>query len=203
MVSTAFNAGGAIGNAYNVTSRMQIRTIISGTVNIKAMADAGETCGLYRTGENSADSEVILQQGTGSSFLYVKAYRESDNSYNAENENAGGLIGNIINGAGEIKTAFTLPAQASGNTVVINVESFNNAGGMIGRLYTERSFNPEMTVTLHPMTNIRAIHDNAGGCIGFFEQKGNQFRSNVTVQDSSRAFSRFSRPETRSLSASS
>ncbi|MBO6008461.1 MAG: type II secretion system protein [Lachnospiraceae bacterium] len=185
VVSTAFNAGGAIGNAYNVTSRMQIRTIISGTVNIKAMADAGGTCGLYRTGENSADSEVILQQGTGSSFLYVKAYRESDNSYNAENENAGGLIGNIINGAGEIKTAFTLPAQASGNTVVINVESFNNAGGMIGRIYTERSVNPEMTVTLHPMTNIRAINDNAGGCIGFFEQKGNQFRSNVTVQDSS------------------
>ena len=192
VVSTASNAGGAIGNAYNVTSRMQIRAIISGTVNIKAKADAGGTCGLFRSGSGqnvtTDNSEIILQQGTGDSYLYVRAYNESDASYTSGNENAGGLIGYILNTRyenrdSEIKTSFTLPTQTSGNIVVINVESFNNAGGMIGNMYTERSVNPEMTVTLHPMTSIKAFNDNAGGCIGYMQQPGNNFKSNITVTD--------------------
>ncbi|MBO4883200.1 MAG: type II secretion system protein [Lachnospiraceae bacterium] len=183
VVSTASNAGGAIGNAYYVNSRMQIRAIISGTVYVKAAADAGGTCGLYRVGSSSDNSEIILQQGSGNSYLYVRACKESDGSYALGNENAGGLIGNIINGGGEIRSAFRLPTQTSGNTVVTNVESFDNAGGMIGHIYTERSVNSEMTVVLHPMSGIKAVNDNAGGCIGLFEQKQNQFRSNVTVTD--------------------
>ncbi|MBO4610388.1 MAG: type II secretion system protein [Lachnospiraceae bacterium] len=187
VVSTASNAGGAIGNAYSVTSRMQIRAIISGTVTIKANADAGGTCGLLRpgSGQNVTNdySEIILQQGTGNSFLYVRACNESDGSYTSGNENAGGLIGNITDNSAELKTAFILPSQTSGNTVVINVESFDNAGGMIGHMYSNKHVNPEMTVTLHPMTGIKAYNDNAGGCIGLLEQSGNQFRSNITVTD--------------------
>lgn len=183
VVSSASNAGGAIGNAYSVSSRMQIRTIVSGTVNVKAAADAGGTCGLFRVNSNSANSDVILQQGTGSSYLYVKACNESDGSIAAGNDNAGGLIGYVMTGTAEISTALKFPEQTSGNTVVINVESFDNAGGMIGHMYTERSVNPEMTVTLHPMTSIKAINNNAGGCIGLMEQPGNQFRSNITVTD--------------------
>ena len=93
VAATASNAGGAIGNARHVSSRMQIRAIISGSVTVKASADAGGTCGLYRSGSNSDNSEIILQQGSGSSYLYVRAHNLSTGVCDIGNENAGGLIG--------------------------------------------------------------------------------------------------------------
>ncbi len=184
VVSTASNAGGAIGNACYVNSRMQIRTIISGTVNIKAMADAGGVCGLFRTGVNSENSEVILMQGTGDSYLYVRAAGESAGAatYNIENVNAGGLIGFVTSGDSELKTTIKAPTQEIGNRIVISVDSYDNAGGMIGHLYNTRSTRPEMTLVLHPMMKVYARNNNAGGVIGYVEQN-NYFSSNVTVKD--------------------
>ena len=184
VAATASNAGGAIGNARYVTSRMQIRAIISGSVTVKASADAGGTCGLYRSGSNSDNSEIILQQGSGSSYLYVRAHNVSTGVCDIGNENAGGLIGFVTSGDSELKSQLSIPSQLSGDQIIINVESYNNAGGMIGHLYNERSTNPDMIMNIHPMMQVHAINENAGGMIGFLEQRNN-FRSNVTVKDAS------------------
>ena len=186
VVSTASNAGGAIGNAHRVSSYMQARTIISGSVNVKAVSDAGGVCGIFMSDNNSQNSEVILQQGTGNSYLYVKTstYNGLTDEYLTGNDNAGGLIGYVADGKAALNTKFILPTQADGNQVVIKIESHDNAGGMIGHLQNYHATNPEMTMNIHPLMQVRAHNENAGGIIGFLESR-NGFKSNVTVTDAS------------------
>ncbi|MBO4907823.1 MAG: type II secretion system protein [Lachnospiraceae bacterium] len=184
IVSDLSNAGGVIGNAQYICSYMNLRSIVSGTVTVNAMANAGGVCGLFKAGSNSASSSLTLVQGdAGTVTLNISASKTTalGTVYDSETVNAGGLIGHLAVGSSEIKTAFNLPSQASGNTVIVNVDSYENAGGMIGRLdNTNHSTSSDMIVTLNPYSHVYARNINAGGAIGLLNTN-KDFNSAVSV----------------------
>ena len=184
IVSDLSNAGGVIGNAQNICSYMALRSIVSGSVSVNAVANCGGVCGLFKAGSNSANSSLTLVQGdAGSVTLTVNACKSalSGTVYDTDTVNAGGLIGYLTVGSSEIKTTFNLPTQTAGNTVIVNVDSYDNAGGMIGRLdNTNHSTTSNMTVVLNPYSHVHARNANAGGAIGLLNTNKN-FNSTVSV----------------------
>lgn len=183
VISDLSNAGGAIGSANYYSSYMAVRSIVSGSVSIDATANAGGVCGLFKTGLNSANSIVTLMQGENAATLSVRCSKSNGSSYDSDTINAGGLIGLVSSGRSDIKSTLNLPAQVSGNTVIVNVDCYDNAGGMIGKLENTYHMTSNITVVLNPYSHIWARNDNAGGAIGLLNET-KDLSSSVSVSSS-------------------
>ncbi len=184
IISDLSNAGGCIGNTLHVCPYIAFRTIVSGNVAIDAMANAGGVCGLYKASTDSANSLMALMQGgTEAAAISIKTSKQTSigTAFDSDTVNAGGLIGYIMVGSSEIKTRLTLPSQTAGNMVIVNVDSYDNAGGMIGKIEnTNHSTTSDMEIVLNPYSHIHARNNNAGGAIGYLNQKMN-LNSRISV----------------------
>ncbi len=185
IIADSSNAGGCIGNAFGLHHNTRVRTIVNGNVSVNSASNAGGTIGKLGLYADTTGSEIALQSGSADSVLNVKCVYPDKSTPESGNNNAGGLIGegaNRGNNTSEFTPVLTYPSQTGGNILVVNVDSYDNAGGMIGRLAPGRSVRSAMNVTLHPLSHIKAVNDNAGGCIGKSELADNQFlTSNITV----------------------
>ena len=180
---TGFNAGGCIGNAPAVHHYTNLRSRINGSVYITAAQDAGGVLGRISTSATNEYSSVTLKSLSDTSVINVKASSGKDADPAAGNDNAGGLIGLASGGSSEYKLTLQMPSQTAGDTLIVNVDGYDNAGGIIGH-YTNyaHSISTPIGVYLHPDSHVRAFNDNAGGAIGKFDSSY-QLSSSVTVCD--------------------
>ncbi|MCR5740248.1 MAG: type II secretion system GspH family protein [Lachnospiraceae bacterium] len=193
VVSAGCNAGGVIGNEKRVNHHMRIRANITGVVSINAFSNAGGVMGRMKPNDATRNSYIILK-GSAGAILNVKASNSiadapslNEGTGRRPNENAGGVIGLLAQGWSDLGCEFIIPSQSGADTLVVNVDSCNNSGGMIGK-FINSSHNIEtgFNLILHPESTIHAVNDNAGGIIGLMEVGNNremtlEFRSDLSV----------------------
>ena len=179
------HAGGCIGDAYGLHYNTRVRAIIDGTCSINAVSVAGGVIGklaLYKTAESS---EIALQGSSAGSSINIRCITPESDVPGEGNNNAGGMIGeSVVRNAdsSEFNPTLSYPTQNNGNILIVNVDCYDNAGGVIGVLAPGRSIRSNINVTLHPLSHITAMNDNAGGCIGRSEIATNQyFTSSISV----------------------
>jgi len=178
-----FNAGGCVGNAATVHYYTRIRARVSGTVYITAGKSAGGVAGKLNTATTSENSVISLKAISGKATLNVKAASAKNAVPDSSNRNAGGLIGYASGCDSATLLTFELPTQTGGNEVIINVDSYDNAGGVIGYFKNDaHSLAVPIRVLLHPDSHICALNSNAGGAIGKYESKIG-LTANINVRD--------------------
>lgn len=184
VIATGANAGGVFGNAGCVSRNVIVRAIVTGNVTINAASDAGGISGRFKIGSDNSTSKVYLLTETSGSVLTIKASAGKAVDPSLGNDNAGGLFGIVSDGGKDVEfsVGLNLPTQTGNNVMIVKVESYDNAGGMIGDMKHQGNTVPEMTVVFHPSSYVRAHNDNAGGCIGHLECI-KTFSSNITVCD--------------------
>lgn len=184
VIATGANAGGVFGNAGCVSRNVIVRAIVTGNVTINAASDAGGISGRFKIGSGSSTSKVYLLTETSESVLTIKASAGKAADPALGNDNAGGLFGIVSDGGKDVEfgVELNLPTQTGNNVMIVKVESYDNAGGMIGDMKHQGNTVPDMTVVFHPSSYVRAHNDNAGGCIGHLECI-KTFSSNITVCD--------------------
>ena len=184
VTATGANAGGCIGNSGCVNGHMQIRTIVTGTVSVTASSDAGGIAGRFKVASNNETSNVYLLTQTSGSAINIKAAGSASSDPIATNENAGGLFGLVSDGSNTVGfgVGLNMPSQTGSNVLIVRVDSYDNAGGMIGDWKHSGAVSPAMNVVLHPSSYVHAHNDNAGGLIGLLEGS-KTISSNMTVCD--------------------
>ncbi len=184
VIATGANAGGVFGNAGCISRNVIVRAIVTGNVTINAASDAGGISGRFKIGSDNSTSKVYLLTETSGSVLTIKASAGKAADPALGNDNAGGLFGIVSDGGKDVEfgVELNLPTQTGNNVMIVKVESYDNAGGMIGDMKHQGNTVPEMTVVFHPSSYVRAHNDNAGGCIGHLECI-KTFSSNITVCD--------------------
>ncbi len=179
--ATRYNAGGCIGNAGAIDVYTSVRTIVNGTSSINALADVGGVCGRFKPNSATTNSSVKLETASSGSAVNIRAAASPSAEPADNNDNAGGLIGLMSDGNTAIALNLSLPSQTSGDLLTVNIDSYNNAGGMIGHyINANHSTSSAMNVRMHSESHIYARNNNAGGCIGYIEAK-KDFNSPVTV----------------------
>ena len=183
--ATGYNAGGCVGNAGAIDVYTSVRTIVNGTSNINAIADVGGVCGRFKPNSATTNSSVKLETASSGSAVNIRAAASPSAEPADNNDNAGGLIGLMSDGNTAIALNLSLPTQTSGDLLTVNIDSYNNAGGMIGHyINANHSTSSAMYVRMHSESHIYARNNNAGGCIGYIEAK-KDFNSPVTVTGAS------------------
>ena len=186
VTATGANAGGNTGNFGCAAANLKIRTIVSGTVSVTAASDAGGIAGRFKVIANNGSSDVSLLAQSPGAVIKIKAAASASADPAAGNDNAGGLFGLVSNGSDSVEfgVGLNLPTQTGNNIMVVKVDSYDNAGGIIGDMKHPGSFSSSLNVVFHPSSYVHAFNDNAGGCIGLLETT-KTFSSNVTVSDAS------------------
>lgn len=184
VIATGANAGGVFGNAGCVSRNVIVRAIVTGNVTINAASDAGGISGRFKIGSDNSTSKVYLLTETSGSVLTIKASAGKAADPALGNDNAGGLFGIVSDGGKDVEfgVELNLPTQTGNNVMIVKVESYDNAGGMIGDWKHSGAVSPTMNVVLHPSSYVHARNDNAGGLIGLLEGS-KTISSNMTVCD--------------------
>jgi len=179
------NGGGTIGYSRNFQWYTSVRTYITGNVSVTASSNAGGSMGAMTQNASSEDSELILRSLSADSVLSIRASSSVADDPAENNDNAGGLIGHFYSGGSGTQTLLSLPTQTGTDNLRIDVDSYNNSGGMIGCLQQRASaFSSDMSVVLHPDSHIQAHNDNAGGVIGLLEMNGRNLESDMNISRS-------------------
>ena len=182
VVADNANAGGCIGNSGCLHKYFKVRTIVTGNVSVRASSDVGGIAGRFRPSADNATSKIYLISTTATSSISIRAAASDSDDPASGNENAGGLIGVVADSGNDFNIELNLPTQTGTNMMIVRVESYDNAGGMIGDLKNSHKTNSAMNVVFHPSSYVHAFNNNAGGCIGLLEASSD-FTSNVTVSD--------------------
>lgn len=182
ITAAANNAGGCIGNSGCLNMYSNVRTLVTGNVSVTAASDVGGIAGRLKPGPSNETAKISLISTVATSSISIKASASADADPVSGNNCAGGLIGVVAECDNEFKFELNLPTQTGNNIMIVRVESFDNAGGMIGDFIYKKVTHSSMNVVFHPSSYVHAFNDNAGGCIGLLETTA-EFKSNVTVSD--------------------
>ena len=178
------NAGGAVGYEGGFHSNTKTRTIISGTVSVNALLNVGGVAGKMNSSITSGSS-IELISTNASSVLNIKAAAGLGSGIvpGRNNNNAGGLVGQLSTG-NAFKPSVVMPAQTGSNTVVLKIDSYDNAGGVFGKIFSKDHdiIVDNIGLCLTPGSYIHARHDNAGGAIGLLDARKN-VKASISVTD--------------------
>ena len=184
VVSSGYNTGGCIGNASTVHYYSKIRSKITGSVNICGESNAGGVCGRAQL-SSTVNSSVALLSGSDTSVINIKTSEGTAAEPVEGNNNCGGLIGYVTGAGSAFNLALSMPAQTAGNVLIINVDSYDCAGGLVGRFNLNQEINSEIRGVLNPYSHIRAVNTNAGGAIGYINGGGKLLHSDISITNAS------------------